>query len=121
MTAKKHTRKLVISLITDDLIHAKLSYTLSDLGIDPGPYFLNLSNTAFQLMHIPDTPANDRLYERYLAYTQQVRTISMQNPAPGFINWPARYTTCCKKNDPTEKIFGKNHKPTPKYVKTTAS
>jgi hypothetical protein len=49
MTSKKE-KKLVISLIKDDLVNRKLLIGLDDLGLRPTDYYLNLSDTIFSLI-----------------------------------------------------------------------
>lgn len=68
----KHKR-LVLSLIKDDLINCKLVYALNSMGLNADSYLLNLSSTIFQLMGFEDTAENETTYEYYLHLTQRTK------------------------------------------------
>ena len=59
-------KQLILSLIKDDLVNAKLVYSLNALGLNASSYFLHLSETVFQLLKIKEDERSDELYERYL-------------------------------------------------------
>jgi hypothetical protein len=62
-------RKLVINLLKDHLINARLMNGLKALGFQSEDYHLNLSNTIFELLEIDD---KDELFEAYLEWCTQL-------------------------------------------------
>lgn len=72
-------KELLIRLIKDDLVNYKLVSALNDLGLNAGGYFLDLSDTIFNLMHFPNNKKGDSVYEHYLKLTQQVKHINIIN------------------------------------------
>lgn len=68
--------KLIISLIRDDLLNSKLVSTLDELGLQAGPYFLNLGDTIFKLMGFSDGPAAEQVYRHYLQLSKKARHIA---------------------------------------------
>ena len=69
-------KKLVVSIIKDDLINAKLIYSLNELGFDADGYTLHASWTLLKLMKIKrSSPRWDEIHERYLNNTEQVKQI----------------------------------------------
>lgn len=70
-------RKLVISLIKDDLINLKLIYGLRDLGIDASEYYLTASDTVFELLCLNESLLSDELYEYYINLTEPVTEINI--------------------------------------------
>ncbi len=70
-------KKLIVSLIKDDLINSKLVYSLTDIGLDATCYHLLLSNTIFELMGVKENTRADRLFEFYSCLTRKVRDIDI--------------------------------------------
>lgn len=59
-------KKLVISLIREDLVHQRLLSGLNALGLHADDYSLNLSELIFALMGYTAGEVPDRLYNQYL-------------------------------------------------------
>ena len=76
MKAKKE-KELIISLIKDDMINAKLVRGLNALGLDAGNYFLHLSETIFSLIGFKDDEKSEGLYEEYLLLTKQAMPVDI--------------------------------------------
>ena len=72
---KLTNKKLILSLIKDDLINTKLVNGLDALGLNAQDYFLHLSDTIFKLMDIRDTKKGEKLFEHYLDLKDNVRFI----------------------------------------------
>jgi hypothetical protein len=70
-------KKLIISLIQDDLVSYKLVLGLNELGLNASDYFLNLSDTIFKLMKFSDSKAEEKIYEHYLELTKRVKYIDI--------------------------------------------
>jgi hypothetical protein len=68
-------KKLILSLIRDDLINSKLTIGLSALDLDPTIYFLHLSETIFMLMGIKEDKQGEELFEYYLELKQKIKAI----------------------------------------------
>jgi len=64
-------KKLILSLIKDDLINCKLVNGLNALGFDASSYYLHLSETIFTLMGFEDNERSDELYQHYLQLTKR--------------------------------------------------
>jgi hypothetical protein len=62
-------RKLVINLLKDHLINARLINGLKILGFHSEDYQLHLSDTIFELLEIDD---EDELFESYLEWCTQL-------------------------------------------------
>lgn len=73
-------KKLIVSLIKDDLINSKLINGLSDLGLDSGSYHLHLGDTVFNLMGFKEGEESDKIYERYLELTKKAMLIDISEP-----------------------------------------
>jgi hypothetical protein len=71
----KSNKKLILSLIKDDLINSKLNIGLSNLGLQPELYLLGLSDTVFMLLDIKDNERGEALFEHYLELRQKVEAI----------------------------------------------
>jgi hypothetical protein len=76
MTSKKE-KKLVISLIKDDLVNRKLLIGLDDLGLRPTDYYLNLSDTIFSLMGFSDDQSSERIFKHYLNLTEKAKFLNI--------------------------------------------
>lgn len=59
-------KKLILSLIKDDLINTKLISGLENLGIDASRYLLGISDAIFVMMGIDDNKQGEELLEYYL-------------------------------------------------------
>lgn len=69
-------KKLILSLIKDDLINTKLVNGLDSLGLNAQDYLLlHLSDTIFKLMKIKDDEKGEKLFEYYLDLKNNVRFI----------------------------------------------
>ncbi len=68
-------KKLILSLIKDDLINTKLVNGLDALGLNAQDYLLHLSDTIFKLMGIKDDEKGEKLFEHYLDLKDNVRFI----------------------------------------------
>jgi hypothetical protein len=74
---KKTNKKLILSLIKDDLINSKLTIGLDKLGLQSELYLLGLSDTVFVLMGIKDNERGEALFEHYLELRQKVEAIDL--------------------------------------------
>ncbi len=74
---KKISKKLILSLIKDDLINSKLNIGLANLGLQPELYLLGLSDTVFMLLGIKDNEQGELLFEQYLDLRQKVQAIDL--------------------------------------------
>ena len=63
---KIENKQLILSLIKDDLINAKLISGLENLGIDAELYLLGISDSIFVLMGIDNSKNGEKLFEYYL-------------------------------------------------------
>ena len=73
-------RTLIISLIKDDLIHAKLVNGLTDIGLDATHYHLYLGETIVELMGFNHDRYGDRIFEVYLELRKKVNSINLPGP-----------------------------------------
>lgn len=64
-------KRLIISLIGDDIINTCLVNRLNKAGLDAGDYFLSLSDTIFGLIGFPDNLKTESVYEKYLKLLKQ--------------------------------------------------
>lgn len=74
---KAKQKRLILSLIKDDLINCKLVDALNAAGLNADVYLLNLSNTIFQLMGFEDSLESECIYEHYLHLTQRTKHIDI--------------------------------------------
>ena len=58
------TQEIAIRLLKDHLIHTRLVQGLKSLDLTPDKYYLQLSDTIFKMIGIPDD--KEELYEAYL-------------------------------------------------------
>lgn len=72
-------KELIISLIKDDLVNDKLVNGLIDIGLNPGDYFLHLSETIFKLMGFEDNMMTDEIFNHYLRLSQKAKHIDISN------------------------------------------
>lgn len=62
----KNKKKLILSLIKDDLINAKLVNGLIAIGLNADNYFLHLSDTIFELIGFEDNEGTATIFEHYM-------------------------------------------------------
>ena len=67
----KNKEKLILSLIKDDLINAKLGNGLSEAGLNADNYCLHLSGTIFKVMGFGDDEEAETIYERYMELSKR--------------------------------------------------
>ena len=70
-------KKLILSLIKDDLINAKLVHGLNEMGLIADPYFLQLSDTVFKLMGFKEGKKSDRAFERYMDLSKKATQVDI--------------------------------------------
>lgn len=76
-------KKLIVSLITDDLINHKLVHTLTELHLDAGLYLLNLSNTVIELMGFTGQQG-ETIFEYYTDLLQRAKYVDNSKNNDGF-------------------------------------
>lgn len=64
-------KQLILALIKDDLINSCLITRLNKAGLDAGAYFLDLSDTVFDLFGFEDNERTEIIYKRYLKMTRR--------------------------------------------------
>jgi hypothetical protein len=67
----KKKKKLILSLIKDDLINSKLLRGLNRVGLDADQYCLFLSGTIFDLMGYENSKRSDEIFSEYIKFTEQ--------------------------------------------------
>lgn len=75
---KIHKKKLVLSLIKDDLINSKLLRGLNKVGLDADHYCLFLSGTIFDLMGYKNNESSDEIFSEYIKLTEQSDKIDIK-------------------------------------------
>ena len=70
-------KKIILSLIEDDLIHSKLVVGLLKLGLNPEPYYLNLSETIFEILDLQNHSENELIFEQYVELSKKVELIDI--------------------------------------------
>lgn len=73
----KNKEKLVLSLIKDDLINAKLVNGLFELGLNAETYFLHLSDTIFNLMGFEDNKETEEIFEHYIELAKRATFVDI--------------------------------------------
>jgi len=77
----KKNKKLILSLIKDDLMNTKLINGLNNIGLDAGNYYLHLSQTFFILMGFGNFNQDEELYEEYFNLSEKaIITNRIENP-----------------------------------------
>lgn len=71
------TKELIISLIKDDLVNNKLLNGLMNIGLDPGNYYLHLSEPIFKLMGFEDGMVTDDVFIHYLRLAESVKQVDV--------------------------------------------
>lgn len=74
----KSLKKLIVSLIADDLIHHKLINGLISLNLDAGQYYANIGDKVICLMGYTNPQQNQLAYERYLQLLKKGKRISLK-------------------------------------------
>ncbi len=74
-------KKLILSLIHDDLVSSKLVQGLNELGLQASPYLLHLGSTVFKLLEIEDKLLNERIYEHYLQLLCRAKHVHIEDTA----------------------------------------
>lgn len=70
-------KKLILSLIKDDLIHLKILYSLEKLGFYSDCYCLHLSSTVFELMGYKSSKKSDKMFNKYLKLSEKVLLVDI--------------------------------------------
>ncbi|MBI3134084.1 MAG: hypothetical protein HYZ14_05350 [Bacteroidetes bacterium] len=78
-------KKLILSLIKDDLISSKLLRGLNKVGLDADQYCLFLSGTIFDLMGYPNNERSDEIFSEYIKLTEQSDNVDIRE-TPNSLN-----------------------------------
>jgi hypothetical protein len=70
-------KKLILALIKDDLIHAKLLYSFEKLGFYSDCYSLHLSSTIIEMMGYKNDEGSDLVFERYMVLSEKAVLIDI--------------------------------------------
>lgn len=70
-------KKLILSLIKDDLINSKLVNGLNELGLNADNYFLHLKDTVFKLMGFEDDEESEQIFERYMELSKRAMFVDI--------------------------------------------
>ena len=73
----KNKKRLILSLIKDDLINVKLLNGLNVIGLNADNYFLHLSETIFKIMGFDDNEETETIFERYMELAKRVMFIDI--------------------------------------------
>lgn len=73
----KNKEKLILSLIKDDLINAKLINGLNEAGLIADTYCLHLSDTIFKLMGFEDNEETETVFERYMELSKRAMYVDI--------------------------------------------
>jgi hypothetical protein len=72
--------KMLLSLIKDHLIYARLINGFHTIGLDPHDFYLNLSDTIFRLAgFVGRNEHNERLFSAYLTITEKINTYDVSH------------------------------------------
>ncbi|MBK6953204.1 MAG: hypothetical protein IPH24_14505 [Crocinitomicaceae bacterium] len=74
----KDRKRLILSLIKDDLINSKLLRGLNKAGLDADHYCLFLSGTIFNLLGYPNSEQSDEIFSEYIKLTEQSDKIDIK-------------------------------------------
>jgi len=73
-------KKLILSLIKDDLINSKLVNGLNNFGVLAENYYLHLSETVFEFMDFKcTTTQKEKLFGRYIRLTEKAKDIDISS------------------------------------------
>lgn len=70
-------KRLILSLIKDDLINSKLVNSLNEIGLNADNYFLHLKDTIFILMGFDDDEESEEIFERYIELSKKTLCIDI--------------------------------------------
>lgn len=73
----KNKKKLILSLIKDDLINTKLVTGLNQAGLNADHYFLHLSDTIFKLMGFEDNDETETILEQYIELSKKAMILDI--------------------------------------------
>lgn len=73
----KYDKKIILSLIRDDLTSYRLVSGLETLGLEPNCYYLYLSEIIFILMGFEENEETEKIFEQYMESTEKVNQLSM--------------------------------------------
>jgi hypothetical protein len=72
--------ELILSLIKDHLVYARLINGFHAIGLDPHDFYPNLSDTIFRLAGFArQSEQNERLFSAYLTVTEKINTYDVSN------------------------------------------
>jgi hypothetical protein len=72
--------KLILSLIQDHIIYARLINGFQAIGLDPHDFYLNLSDTIFRLAgFVGKSQADERRFSAYLTITEKINTYDVSH------------------------------------------
>ena len=69
--------KLILSLIKDDLINAKLVNGLNEMGLKAEGFYLHLTDTIFELMDFEDNEETQFVFERYVEFSKKAACVDV--------------------------------------------
>lgn len=98
----KNKKKLIISLIKDDLINAKLVNSLNEIGLRADDYFLHLSDTIFKLMGFEDNEETETIYERYIELSKRALFVDISQSNEPMEDLAVQIYTEIKSRKPTD-------------------
>jgi hypothetical protein len=71
---------MLLSLIKDHLVYARLINGLNKIGLEPDDFYLNLSSTIFKLAGINDNgKKSDKLFSAYISITEKINTYDVSH------------------------------------------
>lgn len=70
-------KDLLISLIKDDLVYARLLNGLADLGFDTTDYYLNLNDAVFHLAGFSREQVTEELREWYFSRLERAQSLTV--------------------------------------------
>ncbi|MBL7884647.1 MAG: hypothetical protein JNL69_11305 [Bacteroidia bacterium] len=70
-------KKLILSLIKDSLINAKLVNGLNEMGLNADNYFLHLNDTVFNLMGYDDNEETEQIFELFVELSKRAMFIDI--------------------------------------------
>lgn len=75
-------KQLILALLKNDLLNARLVFGLNALGLEAGEYLLNLSPTVLQLLGYRKEQINDDLNAFYQDLLERAKYLRRTRPAP---------------------------------------
>lgn len=89
---KPHDKKLIISLIKDDLINSKLVNELSGLGLNADGYLLHIKETVLDLMGFTRKQRTEQLYAEYMDRMEPLKFMDVVNNQAWVELWALTFT-----------------------------